>query len=449
MLMDLVETKTQPQSFHSSEAERSVIASILSEEDGGVYDDVASIISEEDFYEVDNLEIYRAVGRLVNKKTTIDEVTLSEELRSSNKLDQVGGVGYIFKIMSAPCTPLAGLSAAKIVRKHSQSRKLARHYRLQLECLAENQHPSDVASKSESDIRSIMDSVDSRKETLKHSADELRTRLQSMYDGTYKCKKIPTGIDHLDDKLDEGGIGSGEVCVVAAPTSCGKSQLALNFVLRNSIVDNVPSCIFSFEMPANQLTKRMVQTSSCVNLKKYKDSVVNASDREKVDEAIDKISKAPIYTEHSVRGIDDLRSRARRMKRKHDVKIIVVDYLQLIPYNSKLSKHEGISQASHGIKQMAMELDVAVILLVQVNRTGAMRDSGLVLYDLKDSGDIENDADIALLMWPRGGSIDSSREIDANGVPYLAMDYNVAKNREGERDLKGTFTFLNHIGRFQ
>jgi replicative DNA helicase len=447
--MDLSDSIPQSQSFYSSEAERSVIASIVSESDGGVYDDLASIITEDDFYESANREVFKAVGRLVNQKTSIDEVTLSDELRSSNKLDQVGGIAYIFKIMDAPCTPLSGMSSAKIVRKHSQSRKLARHYRLQLECLTENQSPSDVATKSETEIRSIMDSVDTKKETLKDSAEELRTRLNSMYDGTYQCKKIPTGIDHLDDKLDEGGIGKGEVCVIAAPTSCGKSQLALNFVLRNSIVDNIPSCIFSFEMPANQLTKRMAQTSSCINLGRYKDAMVTTEQREKVDEAITKIGKAPIYTEHSVRGIDDLRSKARRMKRRHGIEIVVVDYLQLIPFKSNLSKHEGISQASHGIKQMAMELDVAVILLVQVNRTGAMRDSGLVLYDLKDSGDIENDADIALLMWPRGGSVDHCRETDANGVSYLAMDYNVAKNREGERDLHGTFTFLNHIGRFQ
>ena len=258
----------------------------------------------------------------------------------------------------------------------------------------------------------------------------------------------PTGFGHLDEKLDEGGIGRGEVCVIAAPTSCGKSQLALNLVLRASITDNIPSLIFSFEMPANQLAKRIAQTASAVNLKLYSDGVASAKQIKAVDDAIDKVGKAPIYTEHHVRGIDDLRSKARMMQRKHDIKVIVVDYLKWIRFDHKLSKHEGISQASHGIKQMAMELDVTVILLAQINRTGAMRDTGLVLYDLKDSGDIENDADIVLLMYPRGGDIDTARAHDPNGTPYLAMDYNVAKNREGERDVKGTFKFVNQIGRF-
>lgn len=438
-----------PQEFKSLEAETSVIASIVAEADGYVFDDIARIISEDDFYSYQNRDIWKCVKSLVNKKEPIDEVTLSEELRSTNKLDSVGGLPYILSIMNSPQTPLSGLASAKIIRKHSQSRKLARHYKLQLEALRENQSPNDVAVQTESEVRKIMESVDDSKETLQSSAEELRARLKSIYEGTYVSTKIPTGIQHLDDKLDEGGIGRGEVCVIAAPTSCGKSQLALNYVLRASLHGKIPAAIFSFEMPANQLTKRMAQTSSAMNLARFNDGLVSDEQKRLMDEAITKIGKAPIYTQHTVRNIDDLRSKARMMKRRHNIEIVVVDYLQLIPFNSALSKHEGISQASHGIKQMAMELDVVVILLAQINRTGAMRDSGLVLYDLKDSGDIENDADIVLLMYPSGGDVDHCRKVDANGVHYLAMDYNVAKNREGERDLKGTFKFVNSIGRFQ
>ena len=446
--MDLDNNFTDPQTFKSLEAESSVVASIIAQSDGSVYDDISRIITEGDFYSPKNRDIWNCVKSLVNRKEPIDEVTLSEELRSQNKLDDIGGMPHIFEIMRSPQTPLSGLASANIVRKHSQSRNLSRHYRLQLECLKENEPPSDVAIKTESEVRKIMESVDDAQESLSSSAEELRSRLNSIYDGTYVSKKISTGIPHLDEKLDEGGIGRGEVCVVAAPTSCGKSQLALNFVLKASLHEELPAGIFSFEMPANQLTKRMTQTTAALNLARFNDGLATDAQKKQVDEAITKIAEAPIYTEHSVRNIDDLRSKARRMKRRHKVEIIVIDYLQLIPYNSNLSKHEGISQASHSIKQMAMELDVAVILLAQINRTGAMRDSGLVLYDLKDSGDIENDADIVLLMYPKGGDVDNCRDIDPKGVHYLAMDYNVAKNREGERDLKGTFKFINSIGRF-
>lgn len=436
------------QELHAPEAEDSVLASCSYADNAGTFDEVSTIITAEDFYNQDNARIFRSISNIANAGNEVNEVTIADDLRKTNDLDRIGGISRVFSIMNAPCTHSTGITSAKIVRDKSRARQLKRMYKLKLENINEGADLTDITSTTEAELRKIMaDSGESN--TLENASKELKDRLHSMLDGTYVAKKIPTGIEHLDEKLDEGGIGQGEVCVIAAPTSCGKSQLALNFVLRASIVDNVPSMIFSFEMPANQLAKRMTQTASAVNLKSYTNGTATPHQRDLVDKAIDKVAQAPIYTEHTVRGIDDLRSKARMIKRKHDVKVIVIDYLQLIPFNPKLSKHEGISQASHGIKQMAMELDVAVILLAQINRTGAMRDTGLVLYDLKDSGDIENDADIALLMWPNGGSIDSCRRIGQNGVSYLEMDYNVAKNREGERDLMGRFKFLNHIGRFQ
>tara|TARA_A100000171_G_scaffold81_1_gene93 strand:+ start:6657 stop:7970 length:1314 start_codon:yes stop_codon:yes gene_type:complete len=432
----------------STEAEASVIASCLSNEDTLTYDSIAKIINKNDFYEYRYALLFQAIGELINASKEVNEITLTEKLRKDNNLDSVGGMPAIFAIMDSPSTPLAGRESAKIVLEHSRTRQLNRTYRLKLEELAEGGDLTEIASTTETALRNIM-SDNSVANSLEDASKNLKDRLHSIINGTYESNKIPTGIDHLDLKLDEGGIGLGEVFVIGAPTSCGKSQLALNLVLRSSITDDVPSLIFSFEMPANQLTKRMAQTTSAVNLRRYVDKVATKEEMKAVDDAIDKIGKAPIYTEHSVRSVDELRSKARIMKRKHGIKLIVIDYLQLVPYDSKLSKHEGISKVSHAIKQMAMELDVAVILLAQINRTGAMRESGLVLYDLKDSGDIENDADIVLLMSPNGGDIDHCRRHLDNGVTYLEMDYNVAKNREGERDLKGKFKFLNHIGRFQ
>ena len=432
----------------STEAEASVIASCLSNEDSLTYDSISKIINKNDFYEYKYALLFQAIGELINASKEVNEITLTEKLRKDNTLDSVGGMPSIFAIMDSPSTPLAGIESAKIVLEHSRTRQLNRTYKLKLEELAEGGDLTEIASTTETALRNIM-SDNSVANSLEDASKNLKDRLHSIIDGTYESNKIPTGIDHLDMKLDEGGIGLGEVFVIGAPTSCGKSQLALNLVLRSSITDDIPSLIFSFEMPANQLTKRMAQTTSAVSLKRYVDKVATKEEMQAVDDAIDKIGKAPIYTEHSVRSVDELRSKARIMKRKHGIKLIVVDYLQLVPYDSKLSKHEGISKVSHAIKQMAMELDVAVILLAQINRTGAMRDSGLVLYDLKDSGDIENDADIVLLMYPKGGDIDHCRRHLDNGVTYLEMEYNVAKNREGERDLKGKFRFLNHIGRFQ
>ena len=149
-----------------------------------------------------------------------------------------------------------------------------------------------------------------------------------------------------------------------------------------------------------------------------------------------------------MRNIDELRSKARSMKRKKKIEALVIDYLQLIPYDARMSKNDGIALVSHRIKQLAMELNIPVILLAQVNREGAKRDSGLSMHDLKDSGDIENDADVILLMWARGGDLQNCRVHDGS-TSYLELNYKIAKNREGERDLMGKFKFINHIGRFQ
>ena len=113
-----------------------------------------------------------------------------------------------------------------------------------------------------------------------------------------------------------------------------------------------------------------------------------------------------------------------------------------------MSKNDGVSFISHAIKQLAIELNIPIILLAQVNREGAKRDSGLSIHDLRDSGDIENDADVILLMWARGGDLNNCKQFDGK-TTYVELDYKIAKNREGERDLMGKFKFINHIGRFK
>jgi replicative DNA helicase len=176
--------------------------------------------------------------------------------------------------------------------------------------------------------------------------------------------------------------------------------------------------------------------------------VATPEDVEAVNDALDQIQDLNIKSIHNVKSVQDMASQVRTMVRKDDIKMLIVDYLQLIPFgNGRMSKNDAIADVSHKIKQLALELNIPVILLCQVGREGAKRPGGLMLYDLKDSGDIENDADIVLLMWPKEGDIESSKTLDNHG-PYIEMMYNVAKNREGERDVKGIFKFRSSIGRF-
>jgi replicative DNA helicase len=282
-------------------------------------------------------------------------------------------------------------------------------------------------------------------ERISSSVEVLSKEFEEMQAGTFVRDVVRTHIPHLDEKLGAGGIGAGEVCIIAAPTSCGKSAVAINIALRAAKIESIPAAIFSFEMPQKQIARRMVQTMSGVNLRQIEENVATPAKVKAVNESSALLSKLPIFTSHSVKGADDLRSQIRLMVKNHGVKLVVIDYLQLIPYGKNVGKTEGISSISHKIKQIAVELEIGVLLLAQVNREGAKRESGLSLYDLKDSGDIENDADAVILMWPENGDVENAKKVDQHG-PHTELQYSVAKNREGERDVRGIFKLYHCVG---
>jgi len=429
----------------NEEAERIVLCSCLLPDGAETFDLVSQVVRQNDFHDEKNSCLYGAIQAVSDKGDEINELNISEHLRKKDRLDYIGGMPFIYGIMDACATSLQAISAAKIVRERSDARSLLRSSKLAIERIERGADAQDAKSFIESEINKI-NGVDSEDVSLGNVGSSFVDRLEQMENGTYKPENIKTGIDHLDRKLNEGGIGKGEVMVISAPTSCGKSQLALNIALRSAIRDKKGVAIFSLEMPSEQIYKRMTQISACANIEE-----ANQSDDKKkafapIRPATKKIAESPVYVYNTVRDISDLRSKCRNLKRKHNISMIVIDYLQLIPWNSKLQKCDGVAEVSHSIKQMAMELDVPVILLAQVNREGAKRGK-LSVFDLKDSGDVENDADIILMMYPSNYDIAKSRRIDKSGKPYIELTYSLVKNREGERDELGTFIFDNSTGR--
>ena len=431
----------------AQEAEQVVVSSCLLPDGNETFDIISQIVKEDDFHDPVCRIIYSCIEQIHKENKAVDEIIVYDRVRQRGLEEDIGGIQGLQYISNICATSMMALNASKIVKERSQSRALLRTSRETIEAILGGNTADSVAVSLETNLRKILDEK-VKDSGVNESVDDLKKKFESMEAGTYEFTALKTGIAHLDDKLDEGGIGKGEVFVISAPTSCGKSQLALNIVLRASVQDNLPVGIFSFEMPTEQLTKRMAQTASSVNLRKFRDNIITEQEKEMVYTALDKIKSAPIYTEHYVRNVDELRSKARAMKRKHDIRALVIDYLQLIPYDTRMSKNDGVSFISHAIKQLAIELNIPIILLAQVNREGAKRDSGLSIHDLRDSGDIENDADVILLMWARGGDINNCKVFDGS-MTYLELDYKIAKNREGERDLMGKFKFINHIGRFQ
>ena len=437
---------------HSKEAEQRLLATCIhdgiNEENTAILDDISSIVDAEDFYIYKHKLLYEALQALANSNKPLNEVTIHEQLKASGAADEVGGISGLLALMEGPSTGLQAQFFASTIVEKARLRSLMRSCRLATE-RAENESPTydEIRSELEAEI-TAKPKLGINTAKISTSTKELKEEIELMRKGEFTPDVIRTHIGRLDGFLGNGGIAAGEVLTLAAPTSCGKSAWAL-FVALNAVKkEEKATAIFSLEMPQKQLTKRMTQIISGVNMRNVQDKNVTETESKRVDEAIDALSDMPIYSSHSVKSADDLVSQARSFVNNHGVKLVIIDYLQLIPFNSnKMGKAEGIANISHKIKQMALDLNVAVILLAQVNREGAKR-GPLELYDLKDSGDIENDADVVLLMWPSNGDVESSKDKDYAG-PYTNLLYKLAKNREGERGIGCFFQFYHCTGRFK
>jgi replicative DNA helicase len=436
-----------PNQPHNPEAEQRLLATCLRDGDTTVYDEVNPLLDSEDFFVFKNKLVYQAIGELCNKGKPLDEVSLHEHLKATGGADEVGGMAGIYAIMEGASTMSQAVFFAKTIVEKSRLRSLLRSCRIAAE-QAENESPTydEIRSTLEAEITAKPKlSINTAK--ISTSTEEIKKEIQLMKDGEFTPDVIRTNIGRLDDFLGNRGIAAGEVLTLGAPTSCGKSAWAL-FVALNAVKKEEKACaIFSLEMPQKQLTKRMTQIISGVNIRTIQERTATPAESKRVDDAVHELGEMPIYTSHSVKSADDLVSQARSFVNNHGVKMVIVDYLQLIPFNSnKMGKSEGIANISHKIKQMALDLNIAVILLAQVNREGAKR-GPLELYDLKDSGDIENDADVVILMYPSKGSVEESKDQDYRGS-YTSLSYKLAKNREGERGIGCFFKFYHCTGRF-
>jgi replicative DNA helicase len=433
---------------HNIEAEEALISCCCLGDGTENYDKISGIITHEDFFTERNKAIFKSIESIADRGEEISDISIYEQIQKDGSLDVVGGVGSIVHITGSAETAGSIKYFANLIKEKSSLRKIARSCRLAAEsAMSGTVDPDIIRSGLESEM--VVLAEGNRKSTaLADSVEGLREDYQKMMAREYVSEAVKTHISHLDDKLGNGGIAPGEVMVIAAPTSCGKSQLALNIALSASLKSGVGTAIISLEMPQKQVTQRLVSCLSSVWMKRIREGVATEGDVKAVNEALDTIKGLNIKSLHSVKSVQDLASQARSLVRSDDIKLLIIDYLQLIPFaQGRMSKNDAIADVSHRIKQLALELNIPIVLLCQVGREGAKRPGGLMLYDLKDSGDIENDADIVLLLWPKEGDVEASKTLDSYG-PYIEMMYNVAKNREGERDVKGIFKFRHFVGRF-
>ena len=438
------ELRTPP---HSVEAEQSVLGGLLL--DASAWDNVADIVRAEDFYRPDHALIFEAIGQLAGAGKPSDVVTVSEQLERSARLADAGGLAYLGTL--ARDTPSAAnvRSYAEIVRERSLLRRLA-HVGTEITSSVfrnEGETAAELVDRAEGQVFEIAEmGVRGRLEgavSIQTLMPMLIDQIDEWHANPGGLRGLPTGFDEFDKKT--GGLRPGDLVIVAGRPSMGKTTLAVNMAEYAALKSDVKGSvvIFSMEMPSEQLMTRMLSSVGRVALGHIRSGQISDEDWPRITGAAGQLSEARIFIDETpALNPTELRARARRVKREHGLNLVVVDYLQLmqVPGN-KENRATEISAISRGLKALAKELAVPVIALSQLNRGVEQRtDKKPVMSDLRESGAIEQDADMILLIY--------REEVYDKNTPKKGMaEIDLAKHRNGET---GTFvlSFQGQYSRF-
>lgn len=385
------------------DAEKALLGSILIKSDS-LYE-VLEIINPESFYADKHKIIFQSIIDLSNKNEPIDLLTLSSDLANKKLLESIGGESYIAELSSSAPSAANIEHYGKIVSDKSIKRKLIsaseKIAEIGFDEETESEHSIDNAEK---EIFSIAQSLSSAEfYDITDTAKTAFERLEKLQDGSVRLRGVPTGYKSLDMKLN--GFQPSDLIILAARPSLGKTSLALDFTRKIAVEHKKSVAFFSLEMSKEQLTDRLLSAESRVDSWKLRTgNLSEEADFSSLRDGMTRLSEAKIFIDdNSYNNVLKMKSAARKLKRKHGLDIIIVDYLQLMaPINTgkNSSAVQEVTEISRGLKQLAKELDVPVIALSQLSRNIEHRgdNSEPRLADLRDSGSIEQDADVVMFI---------------------------------------------------
>ncbi len=384
------------------EAEVSLLGAILIDPDAIVK--VADKISEKDFFDPRNRAIYKAMAKLYDSHQAIDILTVSNQLKNFKDLEIAGGPSYLTEITNfVPTASHVEEYANIVVQKSFRRRLILASHEIGELVKDDTKDLSQLIEESETKIfdvsqNQIKQNIVSLESILAESFD----RLDELHKDKKKIRGIPTGFTDLDNML--AGFQRSDLLVLAARPSMGKTALALNFAHKVAVSSQKPVLMFSLEMSKEQLVDRLLAMESGVNAFNLRTGNLTDADFEKIGNALGTLSEAQIYIDDSPGiTINDLRTKARRESHKREIGLIIVDYLQLMSgarANSDGNRVQEISEISRGLKIIARELNVPVLALSQLSRSVENRSPQIPqLADLRESGSIEQDADVVLFIY--------------------------------------------------
>ncbi|HKT72721.1 MAG TPA: replicative DNA helicase [Steroidobacteraceae bacterium] len=432
---------------HSVEAEQAVLGGLML--DAAAWDNVADALRAEDFYRHDHKLIFEAIGTLAGDAKPCDVVTVVGELERTSQLDSAGGLAYVGSLARDTPTAANVRAYADIVRERSLLRQLIH---------AGTEIASAVFTNEGETARELVDRAEQKVFEIaemgfrgRQGAVAVRALLPAVidqiddaYTNPDSLRGLPTGFSDFD-KLT-GGLRPGDLVIVAGRPSMGKTTLAVNMAEYAALrpgEKRASVAIFSMEMPSEQVITRMLSSIGGVPLQNLRSGRITDDDWVRITSATSQLSEAKIFVDETpALTPTDLRARARRVKREHGLDLIVVDYLQLMQVpGSKENRATEIAEISRGLKVLAKELACPVIALSQLNRGVEQRENKKpVMSDLRESGAIEQDADMILLIY-------REEVYDRNTTRKGIAEIDLVKHRNGEI---GTFvlTFQGQFTRF-
>lgn len=385
---------------NSLEAEQSVLGAMLLDREA--ISAATELINGEDFYREAHKEIFEAVVEIYDKGEPVDLITLTEKLKTRNTLDSVGGITYLTSLMNAVPTTHNVKNYAKIIEDKSLLRRLIKSSNeIISKSYSGSEEVGNIIDDAEKGIFNI--SLNRSTQGFVHVKGILNTnfdKIEELYLNKGRITGVSTGFNDLDNKLS--GLQRSDLVLVAARPSMGKSSFMMNIVQHAGVRDKVTTAIFSLEMSKEQLTQRLLCAEALIDAHRLRIGDISEDEWVKLARAMGPLSDAPIYIDDTPAiSITEMRAKCRRLKLEHNLGLIVIDYLQLMQGKGSYdSRQQEISDISRSLKALAREINVPVVALSQLSRAPEMRaDHRPILSDLRESGAIEQDADVVMFLY--------------------------------------------------
>lgn len=386
---------------HDIEAEQAVLGSMLTDKDAVIA--AMEVLKPDSFYREDDKAIYEAMQNLYSRAEPIDLITLKNELETMSKLEQVGGIEYLANLPEKAPTSANVQKYISIVEEKSMLRSLIKTANEIIDLgYSQTEEVEDIMDHAEKKIFDIMQNKNQKGYSpIKDVLVDSFTQLEELYNRKQHITGVPTGFTDLDYRT--AGLHGSELILIAARPAMGKTAFALNLASNAAIRGGAGVAIFSLEMSKEQLVNRMLCSEAMVDSNKMRTGKLEEDDWAKLASAIGPLSESNIFIDDTP-GVTvmDIRTKCRKLKLEKDIGLIIIDYLQLITGNSKRggSREQEISEISRSLKILAKELNVPVIALSQLSRAVEQRpDHRPMLSDLRESGAIEQDADIVMFLY--------------------------------------------------